>query len=68
MLLHRPDLELALERAWLAVLRDECAVRRQRLIEALDKAKATGDLAACRRLISEWRRFPNVYGEGPPPV
>jgi hypothetical protein len=68
MISNRQRLELELDRAWLAVLRDECEVRRARLIDELRKAKAAGDLAAYRRLTEEWRRHPHVFGEGPPPV
>jgi hypothetical protein len=68
MISNREQLELELERAWLAVLRDECEVRRARLLEELRKAKAAGDLSVYRRLMEEWRRHPRVFGERPPPI
>jgi hypothetical protein len=68
MISYRERLELELERAWLAVLLNECEVRRQQMLEALGKTKAAGDLAAYRRLMEEWRRHPHVFGSSPPPV
>ena len=47
---------------WLEHLRIECAARRDRLLEALEAARAKGDPAAYRRLIERWQRFRNIYG------
>jgi len=50
------------------VLLDEAQQRRERLLEELQAARTAGDLGRYRELVREWRRFPRVYGEGPPPV
>jgi hypothetical protein len=65
---NRQQLELRRDRAWLALLRAECALRRGRLVEDRQTAKARGDLAAYRALRVEWRKHPRIYGASPPRV
>jgi len=65
---RRERFGLELMKAGLRILRAEAQQRRGAMIEELQAARTAGDLGRYRELVREWRRFPRVYGEGPPPV